>query len=135
MWGKMLLHGPVFQLPELDFQCRLLGLVGKKDRGLGREETHRVHGGTACANPGSALHTGSREQLHSRMAQSQTVTLPFSVKCSETSRQTEHKIRADHQVQLRLMPIQHLATCNSSPHPQTTTKMHRLYPWLLSSKL
>lgn len=55
--------------------------------------------------------------------------------CSETGKQTEHKITAEHQVQLRLMPVQCPATCDSCPHPRTTTEMHKLYPWLLSSKL
>lgn len=67
------------------------------------------------------------------MAQSQTLT--FSIECSEIGRGTEHKIRAEHQVQLRLMPVWHPATCDSCPHPRTTTEMHKLYPQLLSSKL
>lgn len=53
--GKMLLHGPVLQLPEPDFHRSLLGLGGKKDSGSGREEAHWLRGGEAGQRgPGSA---------------------------------------------------------------------------------
>ena len=127
-----MLHGPVLQLPEPDFQCRLLGLVGKKTLGLGREESRWLHGGK-----GRSVHVNHARWIKGaaphRVARSQT--LPFSIECSETSRWTEHKVRAEHQVQLRWMSVQHPATHNSCSHPPTTSEIQNHYLWLLSSEL